>query len=938
MQEWRPSLELPEAGGWRAAYAGRAHPTVITEAPNLAATRVDLARLATVPMRTLPLTISHVQAEACVLACRALATPPYGFCLGDGTGVGKCRTLAAIAMERSSIPSSYIVWVTTSATLCNDVCTEARHVFGRPAARIWGKAEEEGTAIVAVTYRTASTPTVSAYIVEQLVRAGVGATIIFDEAHTGRNAQSAVGKMVREWQDEARDAGVVYSTATAASCATRMTYMSRIGLWGMEGIFRSDNHFIKAVGTSAASLELVGMHMKRSGRYLARELGVRAEAVEEIRCATSDGEKALYGRLGAFCDEANAAVTRKLSLFGRLLLSFKVRHACARARAHVQGGRRVLISLVLTGEHAARGSADGTAMHSVLAAIAENGHVTDAGRAAFIEEHRALAGLLPPDPLTTLKRELSDLGVSVLTGTAGGRFVTDVERFQDGTHAVAILSGAATSGICLHDVGAPAPAQRVHMMLQVPWSPEGFAQQSGRSCRAGQVTLPRYELLVTDIPSEARWTHSLSHRLRSMGAITRGDESAEFVAGAVLGSGGEGGFSRTLVGRVMIARCVRAACRAHLGDDQYAALCIAAAADPVRLPPYQVQDSLALVCLQGFDFTRYNSLHLMRAVVTLERGQITAHVPGPGACSIVESSWSPSVHRLFSPSLRAEIKTFLLVTARHRVPLPTDVTRTICEKLVEAEAEPHGTDRDAQAAVRSLISRRQYITSGNEDANDLYNATLSMSVQEQANIHKMIAQARYIRDTRGERSERTMNLRQYVLNDSTKGMHLRARLDEESDTDGVHSLHVSVSFREVDDPLPDWQRTDSLLAVGTSWQGGAFAVVRAPESARATHMAQLWYPGRQTHTQAGASRDDVLRRWQSMATFVGDAPTEEWWRLWVCQRRAFVRAKESEARALGRVYHVSTWDALRNWEVSRKRVLRCTPPEVERSFTCLLIR
>lgn len=950
MEAWTPSFSLPSSGGWAERYTDKSHPTNVTEPPNLAATSVDLGSLENVDMTTAPLTISHAQAEACVVACRALQTPPFGFCLGDGTGVGKCRTLAAIAMERTVCEGSFAIWVTTSRALCGDICTEAGHVFGYAAAREWcNQLHEEDRLdgrVFVITYRAATNELTSSYIMERLAHAGANGTIIFDEAHTGRNKDSNVGRTVRAWQDDSPLAGVIYSTATAASCARRMSYMSRLGMWGIVGSpFVSDTHFISAMSGGTASLELVGMHMKRTGRYLARELGVMADKVSTIKCLTSDDEKQVYEACGKFCDQCKANMSQKLSLFGRLILAFKVRHACERAHAHVAAGRRVLVSLLLTGESVPRNgqrSAIASTLECILNAGEFSGYTEQTSAAHELER---IISMLPPDPLSALREHLACHGVSLLTGGKGGRFAEDVAKFQDGTNRTAILSGAASSGICLHDVGDPVPAPRVHIMLQVPWSPESFAQQTGRSCRSGQVSLPQYELLVTDIPSEARWTYSLTKKMKSMGAITRGDESATFVAGGMLGGGDEDTVSPSLVSRVAVVRAGRHACLKILGDQSYCTVETESRQRPSPCPPVHCHDLIVRGVVdhsRGQQMGTREASAMMRAIISLEMRTVAGGIPGPGECTIPHAEWVPGKMKIYNRQHQSEIMNFMLVANRHQVQLPMDIVCHICSLIVGDDAKQFGTDLDAYQAVSDLRNRHEMMSEGfHEDLTSLFNTTLSMSLAQQKRTFRLIHQAQVIQLARGSKQERTMNLRRYVLPERIGGMSVRATLGGEVSRhgiQGIHPLSVTVTYSSPVDMMDEWSENGRLLATGTSWQGSAFAIVASESDTRVDRQVQLWYPGRSSWAHTGRSVDSIISQWQTQCSDLSSMPSATWVRLWRVQRDDYIAKKRRQARSLSRVIHVATRTALANWEVSRKRVLRCTPPEVERSFTCLVVR
>ena len=948
--EWSPGGPLPRA--WR-RYDGVPHPTPIREPTNLASTAVDTNALTRHAPRTAPRAISHVQAEAAALACRALATPPYGFCLGDGTGVGKSRTLAAVLLERTHAPGAFGVWVTTSATLCHDIVDEVRRVAPEGdecAIGLLGGPTPDVDAlprIAIVTYRYLVTrPDVAAAIVGRLLHACGDATVVLDEAHVARSRGSAVGRAVAALQAECPRAGFVYSTATAASCATRMAYMERAALWGEFGVFYDHAAFCRAVGSNPGALELVGMHMKRTGRLLTRELGVSADGVDTVPCPVGPAQGQLYDDCADFLTACGANAAQRLAFFGRLVLAFKAPAACERAAAHVARGRRVLISMQLTGATARGAGTAGGALGATLRTIADaalaHGPPSAAAAALGVD---ALVARVPREALAQLRETLAPLGVAVLTGGLGAAFTEGVRRFQAGEAAVALLSSAATQGVSLHDVGTPAPAQRVHIMLQVPWSPESFAQQCGRSCRAGQCTRPRYELVLTDIPGEARWTSTLRERLRRMGAITRGDVDAEYLAGQALEGGCDAHAPVRLVMRLLVCRAARHRCLDAAGAGSFARRMRRARQAMRNVDNPSAHSMLAEHVLGAGSDQRPGSGDVraqLELLVNAERGAVGDGAPPAHDCSVPAVEWAPATHALFPQRTRGAIETFLLVANRHDAfPLPTDLAHTVCRFVADAPRARWGTDADALAAARALRARgivpcAHPSGAHGADMQWLLNAALAMRVADQRALFGVIHQAEDMCRAHGVHSPQTMNLRRFVLRARTGDMRVRATLGA-ADRGGVHALEVTVEATGAADLLPAWEAAGRVLAVGVSWQGTPFAVVEAPAGGALAASKQLWYPGRAQHAQARCTVGDVLQRFQAHAVGVRAVPSAAWRREWAAERGRYAAASAAEAARLGRTVRVATHRALSMWETSRKRVLRCTPPEVDAPFTCLVL-
>lgn len=103
----------------------------------------------------------------------------------------------------------------------------------------------------------------------------------------------------------------------------------------------------------------------------------------------------------------------------------------------------------------------------------------------------------------------------------------EMRAFQEGKKRVAVLSTAAGTGISLH-AGNDVPNQqkRYHITLQVGWSADKAMQMFGRTHRTNQVHAPEYVLLASDLGGEKRFISTISRRLGSLGALTKGQKDA----------------------------------------------------------------------------------------------------------------------------------------------------------------------------------------------------------------------------------------------------------------------------------------------------------------------------------------------------------------------------------------------------------------------------
>lgn len=105
--------------------------------------------------------------------------------------------------------------------------------------------------------------------------------------------------------------------------------------------------------------------------------------------------------------------------------------------------------------------------------------------------------------------------------------IIEMAKFQNGDKQFAVLSSAADTGISLH-ASNQAKNQRRRMMitLQVGWSADKAMQMLGRVHRTDQAHPPHYALLVSDMGGEMRFISTITRRLASLGALTKGQKDA----------------------------------------------------------------------------------------------------------------------------------------------------------------------------------------------------------------------------------------------------------------------------------------------------------------------------------------------------------------------------------------------------------------------------
>jgi len=321
----------------------------------------------------------------------------------------------------------------------------------------------------------------------------------------------------------------------------------------------------------------------------------------------------------------------------------------------------------------------------------------------------------------------------------------EAAAFQEGAKRVAALTRAGGLGLSLHDTGDGGGGRRVNILLELPWSSEEATQLIGRVHRTAAATAPMYVLPALDLPAEQRVLHTLVKKMRSMGAMTKGDREACDSLG--LTACADAPSTASARRRFALKISAHALVRERLVDNP-AVLCERAVenADAFglwrHLPPAAAE-------------TRY--LKAMEVAVHDED-------PAPGVPSVLEMTpedgktiflnaaarfpdtlmpcflrWSPATHRLFGPKTRSWVWQALVVHGlARRSTLLSAVPQAIWFLVVEAaiwegdDAARVGREWPDGASALRRTSLRSH--------EDFGNRVMSLSVEGQR------AAARLMRD------------------------------------------------------------------------------------------------------------------------------------------------------------------------------------------------
>ncbi|XP_034104653.1 protein strawberry notch [Drosophila albomicans] len=349
--------------------------------------------------------LSALQLEAVTYACQAHeqmlpSGERAGFLLGDGAGVGKGRTIAAIIYENYVRGRKRALWISVSNDLKFDAERDLLDIGASKHLKVAsmskfkyckinsGENEYFKKGVIFCTYTALigesanANPKYSTRL-RQLTNWMGGdfeGVIVFDECHKAKNLclmnagkSTKTGTTVLELQQLLPMARVVYASATGASEPRNMAYMVRLGLWG-PGTSYSD--FFKFVNTvekrGIGAMEIVAMDMKLRGSYIARQLSFKDVTFRIEEVPMSREFIKLYNHSAELWAEINEKFVKACRLmcienrvqkiitcqfwsahqrfFKNLCIASKVNQVVKMVREAAQQGKAVVIGLQSTGE------------------------------------------------------------------------------------------------------------------------------------------------------------------------------------------------------------------------------------------------------------------------------------------------------------------------------------------------------------------------------------------------------------------------------------------------------------------------------------------------------------------------------------------------------------------------------------------------------------
>lgn len=555
-----------------------------------------------------------------------------GYFLGDGTGCGKGRQVAALILANFLKNRRRAIWVSKSATLIEDSIRDWRDLGGAPTdiqpLSHW-KPDAPITmdaGILFVTYATlrAQGKDGSTRLQQILDWAGedFDGVLAFDEAHAmGNAAGSTEGRGTKPSQQGLAGlriqlglprARVFYVSATGATTVSNLAYASRLGLWGAgpEYAFASREQFVSSMEAGGvAAMEVVARDLKALGLYTARALSFEGVEYDILEHGLSKDQIGIYDAYaGAFrtihqnlhkaleatgvvdpdgLGQANASKSSAMSrfestkqrFFNHLLLGMKTPAIIAAIEADLADDWAPVVQIVSTGESLLKRrlesmESDDTLVESALTpkdyvisyleqafpitahklveidgnVIAEplrdaQGNLVISREAValrdeVIEDLMCLAPI--PSALDQILwhfgedavAEVTGRSIRPLRGTDGQLAVhkrsassnsSETSAFMSGEKSILIFSDAGGTGRSYHAAqSAQNQKRRRHYLLEPGWRADAAIQGLGRTHRSAQVSAPWFRICTTDVHGEKRFTSTISARLDTLGALSKG--------------------------------------------------------------------------------------------------------------------------------------------------------------------------------------------------------------------------------------------------------------------------------------------------------------------------------------------------------------------------------------------------------------------------------
>lgn len=286
-----------------------------------------------------------------------------GWFLGDGTGAGKGRQVAAIILDNWLKGRRRAVWLSVSDRLLEDAQRDwsalgQERLLVTPLSRFKQGSDirlEEG--VLFTTYATLRSQERGGKKsrVEQIV-AWLGTdfdgVIVFDEAHAMANAAggkgergdvapSQQGRAGLRLQHALPSARIVYVSATGATTVQNLAYAQRLGLWGGDDFpFATRGEFVTAIENGGvAAMEVLARDLKALGLYAARSLSFDGVEYDMLEHRLTSEQVRIYDSYASAFEVIHNNLDAALEAAGVTSASYGTlnRQAKAQAKSAFQG-------------------------------------------------------------------------------------------------------------------------------------------------------------------------------------------------------------------------------------------------------------------------------------------------------------------------------------------------------------------------------------------------------------------------------------------------------------------------------------------------------------------------------------------------------------------------------------------------------------------------
>lgn len=232
-----------------------------------------------------------------------------GFYIGDGTGVGKGRCLAAVALDNWLRGRRRALWLSVNYDLVSATERDLAVLGGKLPLHVLNdhgyEPLEIGDGVLFSSYASLIAKSKdSATRLDQIIAwLGDEPVIILDEGHRAKNALGTVmgeptqtGQAVIDIQARVPAARVVYASATGATEVRNMAYMTRLGLWGpgtaFPGGFAEFLANIERGGVGA--MEMVARDLKALGLYGSASISFKGVDYREVTHELGEAQRQIY--------------------------------------------------------------------------------------------------------------------------------------------------------------------------------------------------------------------------------------------------------------------------------------------------------------------------------------------------------------------------------------------------------------------------------------------------------------------------------------------------------------------------------------------------------------------------------------------------------------------------------------------------------------------